>query len=97
MQEGRIDSQGQELGIIQLVGIVNATMLQNLTFRFEDNFADDWLELGRRTRGNSCIMIQALTDTYDKGMALLSFEQDTGHRMLFSSHNMGADLIQLSA
>lgn len=88
---------GQDLGYIEVVGIVNAKGMKEFTCHVVDNFTDDLLNIEDRTEGASGLLIQAITK--DKGKtsnALQQFQLDTDQRINFSSHYLGEDRLTLS-
>ena len=86
---------GQELGSLDLIGIVNAKGDQSFSCHVVDNFQDDILILTDRTEGATGLMIQALTSESKTGDALQQFELDTNQNIEFSSHYLGVDRMNL--
>jgi hypothetical protein len=80
---------GEELGVIEVMGIVSASGLQEFTCHVMDNFADDVVMLEDRANGGSGLMIQALTATGKTGLGLIQFQIDTAQVIKFSSHYLG--------
>lgn len=78
-----------ELGFVELTGIVNAKGIRSFTCHVVDNFSDDLVKLTDRTQGCTGLMIQALTTTEKTGLALLQYENDTQQNIEFSSHYLG--------
>lgn len=78
-----------ELGVIEVAGIVNAKGLQEFTCHVLDDFASDNINMTDRTEGATGLLIQSLTSTEKTGRALLQFEADTGQNIEFSSHYLG--------
>jgi len=88
--------QFQELGILDVMGVVNAKGLQEFTVHVVDSFTNDILEITDRTEGASGIMIQALSSDEKSGLGLLQFENDTDQNIEFSSHYLGVDRMNLN-
>jgi len=87
---------GQELGYLDVLGIVNAKGLQSFSCHVVDNFANDIIEVTDRTEGCTGLMIQALTSEAKTGIGLLQFESDTQQNIEFSSHYLGVDRMNLA-
>lgn len=87
--------QGEELGSLDVIGVVNAKGIQNFTCHVVDDFADDMLVLTDRTQGCTGLMIQAITSEEKTGLGLLQFENDTKQNINFSSHYLGPDRASL--
>lgn len=83
--------KGDELGVIEVMGVVNAKGLDKFTCHVVDDFEDDFITLTDRTEGCTGLMIQALTSKEKTGRALLQFEADTQQNIEFSSHYLGVD------
>lgn len=81
----------QELGILDVIGVVNAKGLQEFSVHVVDSFSNDIIEITDRTEGASGIMIQALSSEEKTGHGLLQFESDTNQNIEFSSHYLGDD------
>lgn len=79
----------EELGVLDIIGIVNAKGLQEFTVHVVDSFTDDVIELTDRGEGASGIMIQAVTSEEKTGLALLQFENDTNQNIEFNGHYLG--------
>lgn len=87
---------GQDLGYIEVVGIINAKGIEEFTCHIVDNFNSDFLDIEDRTEGGSGLMIQAITKDKGKtGDALQQFEIDTAQHINFSSHYLGEDRLTL--
>jgi hypothetical protein len=87
---------GEELGVLDLIGVINAKGLQQFTCHAVDTFTDDQLMLTDRTEGATGLMIQALTSESKSGIGLLQFENDTQQNIEFSSHYLGEDRMDLA-
>lgn len=81
----------EELGVLEVVGIVNAKGQKEFTCHVVDNFVNDMILLTDRTEGCTGLVIQALTSKEKTGLGLLQFENDTLQNIEFSSHYLGAD------
>lgn len=88
--------EGEELGVLDVIGVVNAKGLTEFSVNVMDNMMDDVIELTDRTEGASGILIQALTSEYKTGDALLQFESDTNQNIEFSGHYLGPDRMSLT-
>lgn len=86
---------GEELGVIEVVGVVNAKGIRYFTCHLIDSFTDDMINIEDRTEGGSCIMIQAITSEGKTGDGLQQFEIDTKQNIEFSSHYLGVDRASL--
>ncbi|MES1923618.1 hypothetical protein MHBO_005223, partial [Bonamia ostreae] len=86
---------GQELGILDIIGVVNAKGLQEFTVHVVDSFTNDIIQLTDRTEGATGLMIQAITSEEKTGHGLLQFENDTSQNIEFSSHYLGVDRMSL--
>lgn len=89
-------NKGDELGVIELVGIVNAKGLKNFSVHAVDNFQSDMLNISGIGNGPSGIMIQALTDKGHTSDSLRQFEIDTKQVLKFKSKYLGSDRFNLS-
>lgn len=87
---------GQDLGVVELVGIVNAKGLKNFSVHVVDNFQSDMLNISGIGNGPSGIMIQALTDKGHTSDSLRQFEIDTKQVLKFKSEYLGSDRFNLS-
>lgn len=87
---------GEELGTLDVMGVVNAKGLQSFTCHVVDTFNYDTIEVTDRTEGCTGLMIQALTSKAKSGMGLLQFENDTQQNIEFSSHYLGPDRMSLA-
>lgn len=96
MGSQRLYKQGEELGYISVIGVVNAKGTTTFTTHVMDDFVDDELIISSRTEGASGILIQALTSDEKTSPALLQFEQDTGQQIDFDSKYYGSNLITLN-
>lgn len=90
----RTYSKGDKLGVLQIVRFIKAKGLKNLSFMARNPFDND-LALGNRTNGNSCVVIQEVTDSFRTGPALQQFELDTQQNIPFTRHYLGAEHITL--
>lgn len=89
---------GDELGTLEVVGVVNAKGLQEFQAIIADNFSSDLVVLLDRTENGTGLMIQSIghdaTHSDQKGKtgdALQQFELDTMQNIEFSSHYLGVD------
>lgn len=95
MGSQRLYKQGEELGFISVIGVVNAKGSTTFTTHVMDDFVDDELIISSRTEGASGILVQALTSDEKTSPALLQFEQDTNQQIDFDSKYYGPNLISL--
>ncbi|AUS01875.1 hypothetical protein NVP2044O_11 [Vibrio phage 2.044.O._10N.261.51.B8] len=96
MGSQRLYKQGEELGYISVIGVVNAKGATTFTTHVMDDFVDDELIISSRTEGASGVLVQALTSDEKTSPALLQFEQDTGQQIDFDSKYYGPNLITLN-
>ena len=82
--------KGEELGVLEIVGVVEAQGVRNFTMHVVDDFDSDILYIEGRTEGASGIMLQALSKSSKTGPALLQYQSDTNQNIEFSSHYLGA-------
>lgn len=87
---------GQELGVLDVIGVVNAKGLQEFSVHVVDSFTNDVVILTDRTEGASGLMIQAISSEEKTGHGLLQFESDTNQNIEFSSHYLGVDRMNLN-
>lgn len=80
---------GDELGHLDVIGVVNAKGIKEFQCLSEDSFTDDMLNLQDRENGASGLMIQAIKSDDQTGRALLQFMHDTGQDIIFNSHYLG--------
>lgn len=86
---------GEELGLLDIISVVNAKGSQPFTCHIVDNFGGDLVMLTDRTEGSTGLLIQALTKDSKTGNALQQFELDTAQNIEFSSHYLGMDRMVL--
>ncbi|AUR96681.1 hypothetical protein NVP1231O_23 [Vibrio phage 1.231.O._10N.261.49.F8] len=96
MGSQRLYKQGEELGYISVIGVVNAKGTTTFTTHVMDDFVDDELIISSRTEGASGILVQALTSEEKTSPALLQFEQDTNQQIDFGAKYFGPNLITLN-
>lgn len=82
---------GDELGYLEVLGVVNAKGQQEFTCHVVDSFVNDVVVVEDRSQGATGLMIQALRSTEKTGFALLQYEADTQQNIEFTSHYLGAD------
>lgn len=87
-------SKGDKLGVLQIVRFIKAKALKYLSFMVHNPFSND-LSLGNRTNGNSCVVIQEVTNDFRTGKALQQFELDTQQNIPFTRHYLGERHITL--
>lgn len=98
MASERAYKAGEQLGAIDVVGVVSATALRYFSCNVENTFNDAYITLTDSTEGVTGLMIQALAVGEKTGPALLQFEADTNQDISFSTHYLGperADFIWL--
>lgn len=86
---------GEKLGVLDVMGIVNAKGLQEFTMHVVDNMSNDIIEITDRTEGASGILIQSITSGYKTSPAFLQFCADTNQNIRFSTHYLGEDRTSL--
>lgn len=87
---------GDDLGVIESVGIKSFKGIQEIQFFVEHSFGDSPILIEDRTQGASGIMVQAINGDNKTGDALLQFENDTAQNIEFSTHYNGADLFNVA-
>lgn len=91
----RVYKSDEELGVLEIVAVVNAKGLQEFQTVVVDDFDNDVVILEDRTEGASGLMIQCIksskTGQGKTGNALQQFEIDTNQNIEFSSHYLGID------
>lgn len=80
---------GDTLGDLEVVGVLNAKGLTNLTLHVVHTFTSDNIIINERAKGISGIMIQALNDKGKTGQALVQYELDTRQVIEFSREWLG--------
>lgn len=91
----RFYKAGDELGHLDVIGVVNAKGIKEFQCMTEDSFTDDMLDIEDRENGASGIMIQALKSDDKTGRALLQYMHDTGQDIMFNSHYLGAERMSI--
>lgn len=81
---------GQELGVMQITGVVNAKASMEFSCHVVDSFSIDNVLLEDRTEGGTGLLIQAITPFSKTGAGLQQFELDTQQNLEFSSHYLGS-------
>lgn len=94
--------QGDELGILDVISVVNAKGLTEFRCIVADDFTNDNVVLEDRTENGTGLMIQSIghdkTTPDEKGKtgdALQQFELDTNQNIEFTSHYMGEERLTL--
>lgn len=91
----RFYKAGEELGHLDVIGVVNAKGVKEFQCLTEDSFEDDMLNLEDRENGASGLMIQALKKDDKTGRALLQYMHDTGQDIMFNSHWLGVERMSI--
>lgn len=91
----RFYKAGEELGHLDIIGIVKAKNLIEFQALTEDSFTSDMLDLEDRENGASGIMIQALRKDDKTGRAFLQYMHDTGQDIVFNSHYLGVERMSI--
>lgn len=95
--------KGDDLGVLDVVGIVNAKGLKEFRCVVADDFEDEIITLADRTENGTALMIQSIG--HDKAIpeekgktsdALQQYELDNNQNIEFSSHYLGADRMTLA-
>lgn len=86
---------GEELGHLDVIGVVNAKGIKEFQCMAEDSFEDDMLNIEDRENGASGLMIQALKSDDKTGRALLQYMHDTGQDIMFNSHWLGVERMSI--
>lgn len=87
--------QNEELGYLDLIGIVKAKGLQEFKVVVYDSFANDSIEIENHSNGVSGIMIQELKKGDKTGRALLQYENDTDQNINYASYYFGQDVFDV--
>ncbi len=87
---------GDELGTLDVMGIVKAKALQEFSCHIVDDFVDDTLVLTDRSEGGTGLLIQALTSDEKTGPGLIQFESDTAQNIKFTSRYLGDSISSIS-
>ncbi|CAL9959597.1 hypothetical protein VPHD85_0046 [Vibrio phage D85] len=87
--------QGDKLGFLDIIGVVNAKGQQGFSCHVVDNFVSDTLNLTDPYYGETALMIQTLASDSRTGMARLQYQQDTQQRILEGSRYMGKHLFSV--
>lgn len=80
---------GDTLGDLEVVGVINAKGLTNLTMHIVHTFTSENIIVNERAKGISGIMVQALNDKFKTGQALIQYELDTRQIIEFSREWLG--------
>ncbi len=88
--------KGEELGVIEVVGVVNAKGLKEFTVHVVDNFDYDPIFISSLEDGISGIMIQALTDKGQSSESLRQYELDTDQVIKFKTKYFGKSLFDMN-
>lgn len=91
----RFYKAGEDLGHLDIIGVYRAKGLVEFQCFAEDSFTDDMLNLEDRENGASGIMIQALRKDDKTGRAFLQFMHDTGQDIIFNSHYLGVERMDI--
>lgn len=86
---------GEDLGHLDIIGVVNAKGIKEFQCLAEDSFEDDLLNIEDRENGASGLMIQALKTDDKTGRALLQYMHDTGQDIMFNSHWLGVERMSI--
>lgn len=87
---------GDDLGYIDVMGIVNAKGLVEFTCHVTDDFPNEYVTLNDRVNGGTGLLIQALNEDFKTGLGLMQFEEDTKQDIRFSSVYMGENFADIS-
>lgn len=87
--------QGDNLGTLDIIGVVNAKGQQKFSCHIIDNFKSDMVNLTDPYYGVTGLMVQALTSTSRTGLARLTFAQDTKQNIVEAKKYLGADLFSI--
>lgn len=85
----RFYKAGEDLGHLDVIGVVNAKGIKEFQCVSEDSFTNDMLTVEPREEGASGLMIQAIKSDDQTGRALLQYMHDTGQDIVFNSHYLG--------
>lgn len=80
---------GDVLGDLEVVGVLNAKGLTNLTMHVVHTFTSDNIIINERAKGISGIMVQSITEKGKSGQALVQYELDTRQIIEFSREWLG--------
>ncbi|QKN85762.1 hypothetical protein KNV09_gp167 [Vibrio phage Athena] len=86
---------GDEYGHIEVLGIVNAKGLTNMSMHIEHNFSDSLL-IEERAVGLSGVMVQALESKSKTGAALMQYEIDTKQNIEFNKIYYGDSIMDFN-
>lgn len=88
---------GDTLGDIEVVGVLNAKGLTNLTMHVVHTFTSDNIMINERAKGISGIMVQALDENSKTGQALVQYELDTRQIIEFSREWLGKERMSFAS
>jgi hypothetical protein len=88
--------QGDKLGVLEVLGVVNAKGQRAFTCHVVDNFVDDMVNITDPYEGESGLLIQALTKDSMTGMGLLQYEQDTQQSLHIGKMYLGVSRMDIS-
>ena len=71
-------AKGQELGTLDLFGVLNAKQLREFTVHLVNDFTVDGVVIDDPYRGKSSLLVQALTDTETTSAARSQYSLDSG-------------------
>lgn len=94
LADEKLYEKGDELGEIQVCGVVNATGLEEFHCVILTSIDGD-IYLNDKQNGISGLVIQSLTSTEKTGLALTQFELDTQQDINFTGIHLGDDLANL--
>jgi hypothetical protein len=83
--------QGDKLGVLETVGVINAKELKNFKLVVITNITGDDIYFTAKENGRTGLMIQALTSTEKTGLALLQYENDTQQDINFTGMYLAND------
>lgn len=95
MGSQRTYKQGQELGAITVVGVVNAKGMKEFTCHVMDTFQDAMVTLTDRGEGCTGLLIQALSTRSQTGDSLQQYILDTKESIEFNRRYLGEELMTL--
>ncbi|WRQ13110.1 hypothetical protein [Vibrio phage vB_VpM-pA2SJ1] len=84
-----------ELGELEIIGIVNAKGLKEFTMHVVDSFDNEIINISPRSKGVSGVMVQAILDTSKTGLASAQYEIDTEQNIEFTRYYMGDDMLNI--
>jgi hypothetical protein len=88
--------QGDKLGTLETVGVINAKGLKNFKLVVITNMTGDDIYFEPKENGRTGLMIQSLTSTEKTGLALLQYENDTQQDINFTGLVLGNNRTTLS-